>query len=240
MDPQGNLSGIIGNLNPGEQPRHTIFDVLDPDTKLPMEEAYLDTRQEYVKLCYGSLKMATLEKLFTRHMDPSRVLTKALNAEISRLFDYIVIDCPPSLTTITVNSLCAVEHFIVPIPTGDSLALDGVEQLDAVVSEVRELNERLNLLGVVFTRHKAQLKIAKLVVEETEEIFGKENIFQSRIRENTLIQQAVHSRETIFEYNNNAPGALDYRAFAKEVIERLPMDLLETECEFDHRRKAEI
>jgi len=223
MDPQANLSVVLGNLEYGQKPRTTIYEVLRPGSKQSLGVNYLDTREKNVKLCYGSLNMAGLERELISNMslDPSRVLLKKIDDHIREEFDFVLIDCPPSLSQLTTNALGASDYFIIPIASGDSLALEGVEQLTLTIEAVQDqLNPNLELLGVLLTRYDARLNIAKAISNEVEQIFGTKNLFKVLIRNNTLIEQATHAKKTVFELDSRAPGAQDYTKLSAEVIRR--------------------
>jgi len=223
MDPQANLSIILGNLDLGKKARMTIYDALRAGSKQSLGLTYLDTRDEGIKLCYGSLHLAGLERelISNQALDPSRVLLKKIDAHVREAFDYILIDCPPSLSMLTVNALTASHYYIIPIAAGDSLALEGVEQLNVVVRDVQEqLNPDLSLLGVLLTRYDGRLNIAKAIESETIQTFGQRNLFKVRARQNTLVKQATHLKLTVFEHDGRAPAAHDYLALASEVVRR--------------------
>lgn len=223
MDPQANLSIILGNLDHGKKAQKTIYDSLRAGSRQSLGVTYLDTRDDLVKLCYGSLHMAGLERelISNQALDPSRVLHKKLDAHVREAFDYVLIDCPPSLSMLTVNALTASHYYIIPIAAGDSLALEGVEQLNVVVRDVQEqLNADLSLLGVLLTRYDARLNISKAIESETIQTFGQRNLFRVRVRQNTLVEQSTHLKLTVFEHDGRAPAAHDYISLGGEVIKR--------------------
>lgn len=223
MDPQANLSIILGNLDTGKKARTTIYDTLRAGSRQSLGVSYLDTREDLIKLCYGSLHMAGVERelISNQALDPSRVLLKKIDTHVREAFDFILMDCPPSLSMLTVNALTASHYYVIPIAAGDSLALEGVEQLNVVVRDVQEqLNPDLRLLGVLLTRYDSRLNIARAIENETLQTFGPRNLFRVRVRQNTLVEQATHLKQTVFEHDGRAPAAHDYLALAGEVIRR--------------------
>ena len=223
MDPQANLSLLLGSLDAGAKASISIYEALKVGSRQSLGTSYLDTRDENTKLCYGSLHMAGLERdlITARTLDPSRVLLKKTDAHVREAFDYILIDCPPSLSMLTINALTASHYYIVPIPAGDSLALEGVEQLNMVVRDVQEqINPDLQLLGVLLTRYDARLNISRAIESETIITFGQRNVFKTRIPNNTLIEQATHLKITVFEHDGRAPSARAYVNLAAEVNTR--------------------
>jgi len=221
LDPQANLSQILGNIGEGEKPATTIYDALQKDSTQSIHLTYRDTKHDNVKLCYGSLRMSTFELDIQGNLDPSRVLTNKIDQGCHDDFDFILLDCPPSLSAITTNALCASDFFIIPIAAGDSLALEGVEQLTTVVNSVRSaVNEKLMLLGVVLTKYDGRLNIAKAIAEEATRVFGTASMFKARISQGTLLEQATHQRKTVYEVDTRAPAAKDHTKLAKEIITR--------------------
>ena len=215
MDPQANLSLLLGSIDAGKKASVTVYDALMVGSRQSLGMSHLDTRDELIKLCYGSLKMAGLERdlITARTLDPSRVLLKKIDTYVEEAFDYVLIDCPPSLSMLTINALTASQYYIVPIPAGDSLALEGVEQLNMVVRDVQEqINPDLRLLGVLLTRYDARLNIGKAIENETMHTFGKLNLFKTRIRQNTLVEQATHLKLTVYEHDGRAPRGLPHPA----------------------------
>lgn len=223
MDPQANLSLILGSLGAGKKAGVTIYDALEVGSGQSLGMTYLDTRDELIKLCYGSLRMAGLERdlITARTLDPSRVLLKKIDTHVDEAFDFVLIDCPPSLSMLTINALTASRYYLVPIPAGDSLALEGVEQLNMVIRDVQEqINPDLQLLGVLLTRYDARLNISRAIENETMHTFGKRNLFKARVHQNTLVEQATHLKLTVYEHDGRAPAARDYLDLAAEVIRR--------------------
>lgn len=231
LDPQANLSFILGDIPLGHKPQTSIYDALKPNSTQSLNRTYLDTAYNNIRLCYGSLQMSGFEMDLYAHLDPSRVLrNKLVGANLAEDFDFILIDCPPSLSSITTNALCASDFFILPIAAGDSLALEGVDQLNTVISSVRtQLNPNLTLLGAVLTKYDARLNIAKAIVEETTTMF-QTMLFKTRIRQNTLLEQSTHQKTTVFDVDPRAPSAKDYVEFAKEVVARIDMSIAQAEA----------
>jgi chromosome partitioning protein len=222
LDPQANLSVVLGSVAIGEKASTTIYDCLQPHSTQSVGRTYLDTNHKNVSLCYGSLRMSAfeIELITNRHLDPSWVIPHKIDSGCKDHFDYILIDCPPSLSSITTNALCASNFYLIPIAAGDSLALEGVEQLGAVVDSVtNQLNRNLQLLGVLLTKVERRLLITKSIRDEVKSAFGHA-LFDTVIRQNTQLEQATHSRQTIYEFDRSASGARDYTSFCREVIKR--------------------
>ena len=143
-------------------------------------------------------------------------------------FDYLLIDCPPSLGILTLNALAAVDEVLLPLQP-HFLALHGLSKLLQTIELVsRRLNPRLKLAGVVLCQYEAATRLAAEVAQNIEEFFGGERsktrpwsaarIFQSRIRRNIRLAEAPSFGQSIFQYAPDCNGAEDYRLLAEELL----------------------
>jgi chromosome partitioning protein len=136
-----------------------------------------------------------------------------------RAFDYVLMDCPPSLSLLTINALTAVKEVYIPLQT-EFLALQGMGKLLETVEIVRKrLNKRLRITGVIGTRYDSRKKLNKEVIEKIKEHFG-DKLFKTLIRDNISIAEAPSFGKSIFDYKSNSHGAEDYLNLCKEIIER--------------------
>lgn len=143
-------------------------------------------------------------------------LRQALMPELSR-YDYILIDCPPSLGLLTVNALTAASGVLVPVQC-EYLALEGLSQLMRTVQLVRQrLNHQLELRGVVMTMYDPRTALAQQVVAEVERHFG-EKVFNTRIPRNIRLSEAPSHGLPINVYAPTSPGSLAYKALADEIL----------------------
>ncbi len=143
-------------------------------------------------------------------------------------FDYLLIDCPPSLGILTLNALAAVDEVLLPLQP-HFLALHGLSKLLQTIELVsRRLNPRLKLAGVVLCQYEAATRLAAEVAQNIEEFFAGERsktrpwsaarIFQSRIRRNIRLAEAPSFGQSIFQYSPSCPGAEDYRLLSEELL----------------------
>ena len=140
-------------------------------------------------------------------------------SEIKDEYDYVIIDCPPSLGLITLNSLTAANGVIIPVQT-EYYALEGLSQLMNTFNIVRKhLNSKLDIFGVLLTMTDSRTNISNQVAEQVREHF-KDKAFETVIARTVRLSEAPSFGEPIIEYAKNSNGAKQYLSLAKEVIER--------------------
>ncbi|MDL2306398.1 ParA family protein, partial [Bacteroides sp. OttesenSCG-928-D19] len=132
-------------------------------------------------------------------------------------FDYILIDCPPSLGLLTLNALTAADFLIIPVQA-QFLAMRGMAKIMNIISIVQErLNPNLKVGGIVITQYDKRKTLNKSVTEIINESFC-EKVFKTIIRDNVALAEAPIKGKNIYEYNKNSNGAKDYMALAEEVL----------------------
>ena len=147
------------------------------------------------------------------------LILKGLIARLpdGRKFDYILIDCPPSLGLLTLNALTAAHYLIIPVQA-QFLAMRGMAKITNVVATVRErLNPALEIGGIVITQFDGRKTLNKSVAELVKDAFC-DKVFQTVIRDNVSLAEAPIKGKDIFEYSRNSNGAKDYMALAQEVL----------------------
>jgi chromosome partitioning protein len=146
-------------------------------------------------------------------------LREAISKVDPSLFDYIIIDCQPSLSLLTLNALTASTQVILPVQA-EFLALDGMIQLIKTLVEVRvKLHPKLHILGILLTMFDARNKLSSEVHNELQKNFGDE-LFDTIIPRNVALAEAPSFGKSIFEYNSSCNGAKAYLAMTNEVIKR--------------------
>lgn len=202
-DPQGNLSQLLSVPQTGR----TLYDSMTGGGPLPAVEV-----QPGLSVCPSSLDLASADLELGGRMGRENIL-RGLIAPLQ--YDYILIDCPPSLGLLTVNALTASGEVFIPI-VPEALPAAGLGTLREVIRRTREgLNPALQLSGIIITRYQRR-KINRIVEESLRETFG-EVVFKTRIRENVDISESPLMGKDILSYSPKSPGAEDYRALAAEV-----------------------
>jgi len=211
-DPQGNSSSGLG-VEKGHVDK-SIYDVLI--NEVDMKEVIRETMMENLYICPSNIQLAGAEvELVNQIMRESR-LKSALN-EIRDEYDYILIDCPPSLGLLTLNSLTAADTILVPIQC-EYYALEGLTQLMSTVKLVRKhLNPTLQVEGVVLTMFDARTNLSLEVVESVRNHFN-DKVYGTLIPRNVRLSEAPSYGLPIILYDNSSKGAESYIRLAKEVI----------------------
>ena len=214
FDPQGNASSGFG-INK-EALAHDIYDTLLGDT--PLSEVIVDTPVEGVRIAPASIQLAAAEIELVSVMARESVLRYVLQ-DAADDYDYVFIDCPPSLGLLTVNALVAADSLLIPIQC-EYYALEGLSKLlDSMRMVKGRLNPSLHVFGVVMTMYDARTILSRQVVEQVREYF-KEKVFETVVPRNIKLSEAPSHGLPVIAYAPKSQGALSYAALAREVIER--------------------
>ena len=207
LDAQGNLTDTL-TKTPGDR---SIYDSLRTLETLPVVNI-----REGLDLCPSSIDLVS--------MDLELADKKEREYRLSRLlqgldYEYILLDCPPSLGLLTINALTASTKVIIPL-TPEALPAKGLGTLLDIIERTKEtLNPRLSLGGILITRYNRR-KINRLVEETLRETFG-DSVFKTKIRENVDISESPLQGMDIYSYSPNSIGAKDYESLAMEVVSKL-------------------
>lgn len=214
LDPQGNATsgyGIDKRALDG-----CVYNVLLGET--PVEEVILSCVAEGVDVLPSTISLAGAEVELVNEMARENRLKNALGSLRGR-YDYILIDCPPSLGLLTINALVAADKLLVPIQC-EFYALEGVTKLLDSMKRVKSiLNPSLDIFGIVLTMYDSRTNLANQVVNEVRSFFGDE-VFETLIPRTVKLSEAPSYGQSILEYAPDNKGALAYNDLAKEVIAR--------------------
>jgi len=214
MDPQGNATSGYG-LDKRELDT-SVYDVLVNET--PITDVIRSTNRKNLDICPTNINLAGAEVELVSAMSRETILKRAVDT-ISHKYDYVMIDCPPSLGLLTLNALAASTDVIVPIQ-GEYYALEGLTQLVDTINLVRKhLNPTIGIFGVVITMFDGRTQLTKQVVEEVKKYFG-EKVFRTLIPRNIRLAEAPSYGKTIAEYDPKSRGGQSYNELALEVIKR--------------------
>ncbi|MCA9229114.1 MAG: ParA family protein [Planctomycetales bacterium] len=222
LDPQAHASLHLGiNL---QEPNPTVYDLLTSEKSLA---DIWQSAGENLSVASSHIDLAAAEVELAGVVGREVILRDKLELERER-FDYVLIDCPPSLGILTLNALSAVDDVFLPLQP-HFLALHGLSKLLRTIDLVaRRLNDRLKLAGVVLCLFDTGTRLAAEVAADVEEFFREErakqtpwqevHLFASRVRRNIRLAEAPSFGESIFQYSPQSAGAEDYQALADEVI----------------------
>lgn len=210
VDPQANATSGLGVVE-GEGGR-TVYDVLVNGVSL--QEVVRPTGRAGWDLVPASTALVGAEVELVALMAREYRLWRALEPHLDR-YDYIFIDCPPSLGLLTINALTAADAVIVPVQC-EYMALEGLSQLTVTIDLVRRnLNRRLHISGLVLTMYDARTNLSQQVVNDVRLHFPK--TFATVIPRNVRLAEAPSHGLTIFEYDASSRGAQAYQALAEEI-----------------------
>lgn len=214
IDPQANATSGLG-IDKREL-EQTVYDVLINDA--PISDVIYETNAENVDICPTNINLAGAEVELVTVISREQILKNAI-ASVSSNYDYIILDCPPSLGLLTINALTASDRLIIPIQ-GEYYALEGLSQLMDTINIVKKkLNPELEILGVVLTMFNMRTQLSRQVKEETDKYFGGK-VFKTVIPRNVRLAEAPSHGLAICDYDKNSKGARAYESLAKEVIKR--------------------
>jgi chromosome partitioning protein len=215
VDPQANATSSLGIGRQGLS--LSTYDVLL--NGVPAEQAILLTKQVRLDLLPSTTELAGAEVELVGMMAREHRLSRALDP-IRERYDYLLLDCPPSLGLLTINALAAArDGVLIPVQC-EYLALEGLGHLLKTIYMVRDnLNPRLTIAGVVLTMFDARTNLSKQVVDEVRRYFPA-YVFETIVPRTVRLSEAPSYGETILSYAPDTAGALAYRALAQELLER--------------------
>lgn len=214
IDPQGNTTSGLG-IDP-KSLSLSIYDCLINETDI--KDVVLQTEYEGLFIVPSNINLAGAE-LELALKERREFLLKDALSKVRDFFDFILIDCPPSLGLITLNSFTAADSILVPIQC-EYYALEGLSQLTNTIKLVKKsLNPALSIEGILMTMFDARTNLSIQVVDEVKKFF-KDKVFKTIIPRNVRLSEAPSFGQPIIEYDKHSKGAECYLALAEEVIER--------------------
>ncbi|ABA80408.1 AAA family ATPase [Rhodobacter sphaeroides] len=217
LDPQGNASTGLGIEAPDRL--KTSYDLLldRPD----LDEVVLPTRTDNLFICPANADLASADIELAVNEKRSQLLREALRQQgMERFgFDYILIDCPPSLSLLTVNALIACDSVLVPLQS-EFFALEGLSQLMLTIREVRgTANPALKIEGVLLTMYDKRNNLSQLVEGDARQNLG-DLVFRTMIPRNVRVSEAPSYALPVLSYDPTSKGSEAYRALAREIAVR--------------------
>ena len=214
IDPQGNTTSGLGVDKNGVE--NTLYELLLGEADI--KKTVIKDVVENLDLIPSNINLSGAE-IELIGVDDKEYILKGITDKLRRKYDYIILDCPPSLNMLTINALTAATSVLVPIQC-EYYALEGLSQLIHTIDLVKDrLNKKLAMEGVVFTMYDARTNLSLQVVENVKDNL-QQNIYKTIIPRNVRLAEAPSHGLPINLYDSKSAGAESYRLLAKEVIDR--------------------
>ena len=214
FDPQANTSSSIGiEVNIGSK---TIYDLLE--NKCSVNDCIYKTKLDFLDVIPAHIDLVGIEIESIDMIDREYLLKNSIN-EIHNSYDYIIIDCPPSLGLLTINALSAANSVLIPIQC-EYLALEGLGKLLNTIKSIQKIhNEELTIEGLLLTMFDNRLNLSNQVKKEVKLHFN-EMVFRTVIHRNVKLGEATSFGKSIIAYDLSSKGADNYLNLAKELISK--------------------
>ncbi|MDI9520912.1 MAG: AAA family ATPase [Bacillota bacterium] len=210
MDPQGNATSGLG-IRAGS---NTIYEALI--NQLPILNTVVKTNYQNLFLIPSDIRLAAAEVELVQMQKREYRLSQTAG-DLKNAYDFILIDCPPSLSLLTINALTAADSVLIPIQC-EYYALEGVTALNATIARVQKtLNPNLKLEGVLLTMFDGRTNLSLQVADEVKKYF-RNKVFLSIIPRSVRLGEAPSHGEPIFTYDPRSAGAVAYAGLAKEIL----------------------
>ena len=216
LDPQGSSTSGVGVSK--NSLTHTSYDVLSGNCSV--KDAIIKTKFSNLSLMPSDINLAAAEFEIVDEEQRQYFLKKKLDIlKKENTFDFIIIDCPPSLGNITINALTASDGVIIPMQC-EYYALEGISQLMMTIKMVKQLyNRSLSITGILITMYNSRYKLSSQVLSELEKYYG-DKLFKTKISRAVSLGEAPSFGEPIYYYARYSKGSLEYKDIAKEIINR--------------------
>lgn len=214
LDPQGNSSTGFGISQ--QQRKNTIYQVLT--NLIELKDAIISTDIPNLEIITSNTNLSAAELDLTKLKDREYILMKLLE-EIKILYNYIIIDCPPSLNLLTVNALVASDEVLIPMQC-DFYSLEGLSHLLKTIEIVeKKLNPKIKIAGILFTMYDKRNRLTEQVEDDVRKCLG-ELVFKTVIPRNIKLSEAPSYGKPAIIYDYKCSGAVAYIELTKEILER--------------------
>lgn len=217
LDPQANCTQAFGLHDDLEQSIYTLLRAEAAGQPIPLDEVLVSLRE--LAFIPSSLDLASAEMELVGVYGREKLL-QAILEPLRSVYDFIIIDCPPSMGLLTVNALAASDYVLMPLQA-EFLPLRGVQSFLKHFDQMKKkINPSLDLLGFVLTQYDSRKNMTRKTIETLVTSYPNK-LLQTRIRRNIALAEAQQLGVDVFTYDKNSKGAVDYLALAKEILERL-------------------
>ena len=215
MDPQANLSVHLGvDIH---SLKYSVYNIIRGACK--PDGVILSTKIHGLDIIPANIDLSGAEIELVGVVGRETILKEYLGGVLDR-YDYVLIDCPPSLGLLTLNVLTLVHEIFIPLQT-EFFALQGVSKLLDTHEVVRKrLNKNLEITGIIFCMYTSRTRLCKEVIEKVREHFAKDQVFDTVIRKNVKLSESPSHGKPIVSYAPSSHGSEDYMSLAKEVVQQ--------------------
>ena len=215
LDPQGNATSGVGIMK--KTLKTTTFELLTTD--IAAKDVILKTNYDNLSIIPTHTALARAEYELGDTENGEYVMKKKL-AEIRDAFDYIIVDCPPSLGMLTVNAMTASDGVVIPMQC-EFFALEGLSQLMLTISRIKQhYNASLNVTGILITMHNSRLLLSVQVINELRRHYA-DRLFETTISRNVKVSEAPGFGAPVYYHEKRSKGSVEYMNVAKELVERI-------------------
>ena len=216
LDPQGSATSSVGIRKNAVE--NTSYEVLIGECDI--FDAILPTKYNNLWVIASNISLAAADFELTNEKEREFFLKDQITRlKQRRDYDYIIIDCPPSLGITTINALSASNGVIIPIQC-EYFALEGLSQLMSTIKRIKSsYNSRLHIVGILVTMFNSRLKLSNQVFEELKKYYC-EKLFDTKISRSVALSEAPSYGEPIYYYSRYSKGSLEYEKVAKEILDR--------------------
>lgn len=213
-DPQANATSGLGiDVESVELGTYQLF-----DSSIKAEEAIIETQSPNLDIIPAHIDLVAIEIELVDQDEREYMLKKAIS-HFKQTYDYVLIDCAPSLGLLTLNALTAADSVIIPIQC-EYFALEGLGKLLNTIKSVQKIhNKNLDIEGLLLTMYDSRLRLSNQVVEEVQKHFD-EMVFKTIIQRNVRLSEAPSYGESIINYDAGSKGATNYLSLAHEIIKK--------------------
>ena len=215
MDPQANLSVHLGvDIH---SLKYSVYDIIRGVCNA--DDVILSTKTHGLDIIPANIDLSGAEIELVGVVGRETILKEYLGDVLDR-YDYVLIDCPPSLGLLTLNVLTLVHEVFIPLQT-EFFALQGVSKLLDTQEVVRKrLNKNLEITGIIFCMYPSRTRLCKEVIEKVKEHFAKDQVFDTVIRKNVKLSESPSHGKPVVSYAPGSHGSEDYMSLAKEVVQQ--------------------
>ena len=215
LDPQGNATSGVGISK--KALKATINDVLLGD--ITAAEAIRPTEYANLSVIPANIALAGAEYNLYQDGGSEKIMKEAL-APLKEIYDYIIIDCPPSLSMLTVNSMVASDGVVIPMQC-EFYALEGLSQLTVTINKIKSnFNNSLNITGILITMYNNRLLLSLQVINELKKHYA-DKLFETKISRGVKVSEAPGFGMPVYYHDKKSKGAIEYLSVAKELASRI-------------------